>query len=189
MADKEQINLRVDPAQKERWQSHVEQSDQFVTLSGLIRTSVETTLQDDEHAEATPSPAVASDIQRLQEELTEVRKNVAWVREQFQDDVDIAGIAQEGFDALEPLPEPPSPVQVPDDVDMDYDEYQRHLQAAAVIDPDGSPETRPQTAAAIAERVGTTPKRVEDAIEYLEDQFLPVVTIEYDGERHYFTEE
>lgn len=90
---------------------------------------------------------------------------------------------------LEPLPEPPEPVEVPADVDMDYEEYQRLLQAQMVVDPEDANERRPQTAAAIADRLDTTPQRVEDAIDHLEDQFLPVVAIDYDGRRHYFKTE
>ena len=189
MAEKVQINLRVDPAQKERWEDYVEESERFVTLSSFIRTSVEAQISDSEPAQQEASPALANDVQDLHEEVTAIRKNVSWVREQLQDEVDISELAQAVFDTLEPLPEQPEPIEVPDDMDMSYEEYQRHLQAKRVIEPHGPGERRPQTAGAIADRVDATPKRVEDAIEYLEDQFLPVVAIDYDGQRQYFKTE
>lgn len=76
LAEKAQINLQVDPEQKARWEAYIEESERFVTLPILIRTSVEAHIQDDQPETAAPSPAIASDVQDLQEELTDVRHNV-----------------------------------------------------------------------------------------------------------------
>lgn len=190
MTDTAQINLRVDPEQKERWETYLEESNQFVTLSDLIRTSVEAHIQTEHTESRDPSPALASDIQTLHEEVTDVRQNVAWLREQFQEDVDIADLAQAVFDELEQLPDPPQALQAPDDFDGSYDEFEHQARAQLIVDPaDPTDDRRPQTAGAIAERVGTTPTRVQDAIDHLQDQFLPVVTVEYDGDIHHFREE
>lgn len=77
---------------------------------------------------------------------------------------------------------------------MDQDEYQRRMGAMTIVQPDDAQEATdegrsPQTARAIAERVDTSPKRVHDAIDHLQDQFLPVIEVELDGEVHYFKEE
>jgi hypothetical protein len=81
-----------------------------------------------------------------------------------------------------------APIQTPDDVELDAETYRRRLQAEAIIKPSGDDERVPQTASALAERLDTTPQRIEDAIAHLQDQFLPVTVVEYDGERHYFRE-
>lgn len=61
--------------------------------------------------------------------------------------------------------------------------YHELLRAKASIDPEHTEMKSPQTAAVIADRIGTSPQRIEDAIDYLVDQSLPVTTVEYEGER------
>lgn len=165
MGEMVQINLRAGTDQKARWEAYVEETGRFASLSELIRASVEAEIQSDDAAQAAPTPALASDIQQLQEELSAVRKHVAWLREQEQTTVDISSLAQSVFDELEPLPDEDTPIQVPDDVAMDAEEYQRFRQAQAVIEPSNADEPAPQTASALADRLDTTPQRIADAIE------------------------
>lgn len=123
-----------------------------------------------------------TDIQDLQDEVSEIRRDVAWLREQEQEEVDISDLAQDVYDELEPLPE--SGGSVGGDVSPEKQA------ALTVITPDDTEDERyPQTAQALAERLDTKAKRVEDAIAHLEDQFLPVVAVELNGERHYFKED
>lgn len=65
MGEKAQINLRVDPAQKARWEEDVEESEQFVTVSGLIRPSVEAQLHNEQPSQQEPTPPLASDMALL----------------------------------------------------------------------------------------------------------------------------
>jgi len=189
MVEKTQVNLQVNESQKARWEDYKDETGQFSTLSDLIRTSVETEIKRDEQDEETASPALANDVSDLKDELTEVRTDVAWLRKQLQDEVDVSDLAQEVFDLLEPLPSPSGPVEVPESIELDAGEYKRYLGAQAVIEPSGDDHERsPQTANALATRVGSQPKRVEDAIDHLQDQFLPVIEVEYQGQVHYFKE-
>jgi len=190
MPEGTQINLRVSKGQKESWKEYIDESGRFGTLSDLIRASVESEIQADERDEDTISPALTNDIERLREELTEVRQDVAWLRKQHQSDVNISDLAQTVFDELEHLPAPTEPVDVPEKVEMDLDEYREYLGAQAIVEPDGSNgQSSPQTASAIADRIGAKSKQVHDAIDHLQDQFLPVVEVDYQGETHYFKEE
>lgn len=189
MSELVQINLRAGAEQKARWEAYVEEAGRYNSLSELIRASVEAEISDQGTEHPDLNPALGNDVREIHEDLDTVRKNVAWLRAQFQEDVDISDLAQAVFDELEPLPTVTRPIQVPDDVDMGADAYRQHLQIRSVVDPEHADNPSPQTAAAIAERLDTSPQRVEDAIAHLEEQFLPVTVIEYDGERHYFREE
>lgn len=194
MGEKAQINLRVDEAQKEDWEEYIAEQGRFSSLSELIRASVEAEISEDQSSNDGAAPGLANDLQTVKQDLERVRKDVQWLREQEQDAVDVSELAQEVFDALEPLPSPASPVDVPVGIDMDKQEYRRKRAAESVIQPADSEEAaesgaNPQTARALGERVNATPEQVRDAIEHLEDQFLPVVSVEVDGQTHYFTED
>ena len=188
MPEKVQINLRAGADQKARWEAYIEESGRFATLSELIRASVEAEISQSEKESQTQSPALAGDIHQLQEELSTVRKHVAWLRQHVQEDVDISELAQAVFDELERLPDIEEPISTPENID-DPDTHRQYVQAKAVVDPPGQRDGEPQTAAALAERLEVTPQRIRDAIAYLDEQFLPVVAVDFEGEQHYFREE
>lgn len=188
MADKPLINLRVDAKQKAEWEQYVEDSGRFSTVSGLIRASVESEINDESPPPSVESPGLASDVEDLQEEVERIRKDVRWLRQQQQDAVDLSDIAQEVFATLQPLPDSPV-LEVPDNVD-DQDDFRREEAAQQVIRPDSEDDTRsPQTSAYLADELGVDEATIEDAIEHLQEQFLPVVAVEIDGKTHYFKEE
>ncbi|UWG48183.1 hypothetical protein HSRCO_1905 [Halanaeroarchaeum sp. HSR-CO] len=185
-----QVNLRVDESTKAEWKEYLEESGRVHTLTDLIKVSVDEKISSEEGEDDTAgvSPALENDIQDLKDELEDVRKDVAWLREQQQEDVDISDLAQEVYDSLEVLPEPTDSLQIPQD--QDATEYRQRRAAELVVRPENADdEPSPQTADSIADRLGTKKKRVEDAIEHLNDQFLPVVEVELDGDVHYFREE
>lgn len=185
---KVQINVQVDEEQKADWETHVEDSGRFGSLSDLIRASVESEINDDREDEESVSPGLESDVQKITEDLARVRKDVQWLRQQEQDETDISELAQDVFDILEPLPEPTGPVEIPDDVE-DEQAYRRQSAAIPVVEPESNGDDRfPQTLSAIADRVGSTEPEVRDALDHLQDQFLPVVEVEIEGETHYFKE-
>jgi hypothetical protein len=170
------VNLRVEEEQKKHWEEYLDETYQYNSLSQLIRSAVEAEISDTNHQTSSESPAVASDIQEMKDELERVRKDVSWLRRQEQDAVDISDVAQDLLDELKPLPD----VNPAPDADVDRDEYA----AVTGIDEYGS-----QTVPALADRLGEEQEDVEDAIEHLQDQFLPIVEIQAQGERHYFMEE
>ena len=193
MGEKSQINLWVENVQKERWEDYLKDSGHYTTLSSLIRASVETHIASEDNSQPNASPALLSDIDNLREELSRVRKDVSWLRTQHQDNVDISGLAQEVFTYLEPLAESQQPVTVPDEIESDPEDYRNFLAAQPIITPNDEEEMESEgnpsyTAKAIADELGTTKERVEDALEHLRDQFLPVVQVEIDGATHYFRE-
>lgn len=185
---KVQINVQVDEEQKSDWEGFIEESGRYSSLSGLIRSAVEKEINGDDAQPSMESPAISSDVQDLKDQVDRIRKDVRWLREQEQDEVDVSELAQQVFDELEELPSLSSSVEVPEGVDEQ--EFRREQAASMVITPENETETRnPQTSNEIAERVESRPDRVEDAIDHLLDQFLPVVAVSVDGETHYFREE
>jgi Arc/MetJ-type ribon-helix-helix transcriptional regulator len=187
---KVQINVQVDEKQKSDWEGFVEESGRYSSLSGLIRSAVEKEINGDDAQPSMESPALSSDVQDLKDDVARIRKDVRWLREHEQDEVDISELAQQVFDELEELPLPSTPVEVPENADMDEQEFRRKQAASMVVTPEDENSSRnPQTVNAIAERVEPRQDRVKDAIDHLQDQFLPVVGVTVDGETHYFREE
>ena len=192
MGEKDQIILRVDSSQKEAWDEFVEESGKYSSRSGLIRTAVEKEIHGEQQEnDPSESPALSADVRDLKNDLERVRRDVRWLREQHQDEVDISDVAQAVRNELEALPKPVSEVSVPSD--QDETDYQRELASRLVITPDDVDELEEhgmndQTVEAIADRVGVSPDQVEDAIDHLLDQFLPIVSVEISGQTHYFME-
>lgn len=181
-AESVQINLRVKESQKEEWEEYWREDGEFTSLSDLIRTSVHREISSNGEESEMPSPAITSDIQELKRNLERVRKDVSWLREQSQDDVDISDLAQRVFDELEPLPQPPASVGTPDDVE-DEDAYLQQRGALQVLMPDDTAEADEEgvesyTVEALSNRLGEREDRIEDALDHLEDQFLPVIEVE-----------
>lgn len=158
----------------------------------LIRLSVEAEISSEGQSIDAVSPALEEEVQTLLDDVDRIRKDVTWLRSQEQDEVAISDLAQDVFDELETLPEPASPVNIPDDVE-DTESYRQQQAAAQVIKPDDAEEaesegTSSYTAKALAEQFDTTEDRIHDAISHLQDQFLPVVELEVSGDTQYFKE-
>lgn len=176
MGEKSQINLKVDSSQKEEWEEFLDESGSYITLSGLIRSAVDSEIeQTGEDGLPAESPALESDVESLKKDVERIRKDVTWLREQRQDQVDISELAQEVFDELHTLPDV-------DTIEVDGDP--REVRAVT-----GIQEYGPQTVPALAEELDSEPSQIDDALEHLQDQFLPVVSVEVEGQRHYFKEE
>lgn len=185
---KAQINVQLGDEQKNDWEDYVDTSRRFSSLSDLVRAAVENQISSGDSSQESVSPALESDIRGVAEDLERVRRDVHWLRQLHQDESDVSGIAQEVFESLEPLPEPDEPVSSPDDVE-DQRTYRRQLAALSVIVPSSADEeSNPQTLSEIADRVGAPEPEVRDALEHLQDQFLPVIEVDIEGELHYFRE-
>lgn len=190
MAKDAQIHIALDSEQKARWEEYVEESNTYDSVTNLIRQSVESQIGEGSQSSASPSPAIAADIQDLKDDVESIQNDVSWLRNQSQDDVNISDLAQEVFDELEPLPQPPASLEIPNDVE-DEETYRQQQAAHQVITPDSTSEAdsdggNPQTAEAIASRLDSTTSRVRAAIDHLQNQFLPVEEVQLDGEIHYF---
>lgn len=191
MVDKAQINLRLEAEQKDAWEKYVEESGEFSTVTGLIRASVEREIANEQNG-AGQSPALESDIGELKSDIQEIKsdvKNLVSLNIEPGEQVDLAN---EVRDELVTLPKPTGPVNVPDEMDINEKEYRRLRSAENIILPQDADEAKegrnPQTLSAIGDRVGATSEEVNDAIERLKDDFIPIVEVEVDGEVHYFLE-
>lgn len=193
MAEKKQVACRVEEGQKLEWESYVEESGRFNSLSGLIRASVESEIAGETSDAEIGSPALSSDVNAMRSDLERVRKDVRWLREQHQDAVDISGVSQELLERLERLPEPNQSVEIPAEVD-DETAYRRQQAALNIIHPEDTEQadsegTNDQTVSALSDDLGVPESQIEDAIDHLQDEFIPVVEVEIDGQTHYFLEE
>lgn len=184
---KTQVNLQIEEGQKEDWEEYIEESGRYNSLSGLIRGSVEAEISDEHSAENATSPAMENDLQTMLEDVDRIRKDVRWLREQEQDAVDISDLAQDLFDELETLPQLDSAIDIPSDVE-DEETYREQVAASHAITPDGPGKENPKTARALAKRFNTSEDRILDAVDHLQDQYLPVVEVELEDETHYFKE-
>lgn len=181
--EKTLVNFRVDTRQKARWERELRQSNQYSTLTQLIRSSVESELAGSHEATTQESPAISNDVDSIKGDVQRIKRDVRWLRNQEQDSVNISDTAQELFDTLEPLPlRRASP---PDDQAV----TEEQAAASLVIEGDEDEERHPQTIPALADRLGITKDECEDAIEHCREQFLPIVEVELNGRTHYFTEE
>ena len=176
MGETVQINLRVDATQKKEWEEFLEESGRYSSISGLIRAAVETEITETEEDDITESPATTDDLLKLEDHLERIRKDVRWLRRQEEDDLDISDVAQDLLDVLKPLPDvTPAP-----DAKVEHEEWAART---------GIQKYGPQTTQALADRLEINEQEAQDAVEHLQDQFLPILEVEVDNQRHYFMEE
>jgi|GEM_PF-3431601 len=192
MGEKVQINMRVDPEFKREVESYVEESNEYTSVTGLIRGAVNAKLKTGDDPIQQSSPAIQSDVQDIKDDLERVRKDVRWLRSHEEDASDISQLANRVRDELEVLPNLSGNMDLPDHVDRE--KHERERAASMIIDPHSDEEANQeglnkQRLSDIARRVDAPQSDVRDAIERLKDDFLPVVEVERDGEIHYFLEE
>jgi Arc/MetJ-type ribon-helix-helix transcriptional regulator len=164
------VNLRVNREQKEKWEDYVDGSDLYSSLSDLIRKAVEKEISRD--SEESPTGGVMVDevqteLSSLSEDIEQLQKDVSWLRSREEHDVE--ELAHKLFSTIEP-------VKATGD-----DESAKQMGTIA-----GS---NPHTVDALASRLDTTPARVEEALDFLKEQHMPIVRFDIDGETHWFKEE
>ncbi|MFB6192266.1 MAG: hypothetical protein ABEI11_02965 [Haloarculaceae archaeon] len=168
----ERINLVVDDSQKERWNSYVDGTAHFSSISDLIRTSVEKEISSEgETTEA--SIELEGELIELKDliddtvvsKLDEIQVDVKTIRE-IQEEEDIEEFAKTVFNALETAPSEENVEEV-------------------VGSKAGLQDT---TLYELSQRLNSTPKRIAEAIEWLREKGYPVVSYPLDGELHYFEE-
>lgn len=165
------VNLRVSEEQKTKWKDYVEESDLYTSLSDLIRKAVTKEINAEKEQTAAGveeiQSAINPQLEQINQDLEQLKTDVAWLRS--QEERDIEELAHELFDSLPPVPADGS------------DEAAVKMGTQAGLEP--------QTIQALSERLDTTPWRVEEAIEYLKEQHMPLIKFEVNGEEHWFKEE
>jgi len=76
MAKDAQINIAVEQSQKEKWQEHAADNDQYRDLTNLIEQSVEDRISTDTE-EFSPEEAIlqiSSEIQNLETKLSDIKQ-------------------------------------------------------------------------------------------------------------------
>lgn len=79
MADKAQISLRVDESLKSNWTDYVEESDEFETLTGLIRAAVSKEMNGRQTGDSTSHPEGMTD------EIADLQASVDVVEEKIEE--------------------------------------------------------------------------------------------------------
>jgi Arc/MetJ-type ribon-helix-helix transcriptional regulator len=168
---KPQITFRASEEKKGRWEEYIEQSGMYSSLSDLIRKAVEKEISDEteqvdldtEELETT----IETNFEQVNQALNVVKTDVAWLRS--QEEHDIEAFAHRLFSVLKPIP-------------TDDDEEERSAKAVtAGMDPQQKED--------LAEKLNSNVPRVEEALEYLKENHMPVMKYEIDGETHYFREQ
>lgn len=163
------VNLRVNIRQKARWERYAKQSNEYTSLSHLIRIAVEKEMSED--SEESPIGGemvdeVQTELSSISEDLEQLQKDVDWLRSREEHDVE--ELADQIFSSIEAV-----------DASGD-DESAKEMGRIA--------GRKPHTVKALASRLDTTPYRVEEAIDFLKEQHMPIVRFDIDGETHWFEE-
>lgn len=164
------VNLRVNIRQKARWERYAKQSNEYTSLSHLIRIAVEREMSEDSKEPPIGGEMmdeVQTELSSLSEDIEQLQKDVSWIRSREEHDVE--ELAHQLFSTIEPVK------ASGDDVAA--------KQMGTIA---GS---NPHTVDALASRLNTTPARVEDALEFLKEQHMPIVRFDINDESHWFKEE
>jgi len=164
------VSLRLNLRQKANWQRQAEQQDEYTSLSHLIRIAVEKEINSDSEEPHTGGQVVDEiqpSLDAIQEDIEQLQNDVSWLRSREEHSVE--ELAHQIFSGL------------------------------PAVKADGSDESasqmgtiaggNPQTVNSLADRYDTTPARVEEAIDFLKDQHMPIVRFDVRGETHWFKEE
>lgn len=164
------VNFRVEQSQKEKWEGYVEGSNLYTSLSDLIRKAVEKEINSEQREPPTEGQMVGelqSELGSISEELEQLQKDVSWLRSREEHDVE--QLAHQIFNSIEA-------VKASGD-----DESAAQMGTIA--------GGKPHTVKSLADQLNTTPARVEEAIEYLKQQHMPIIRFDIEDETHWFKEE
>lgn len=73
---KVQIGVRISEKQKETWEVYIKDSDELVTMTGLVRKAVSEKINGRDQPQAQQSPAIARDAEELRDDINRIRKDV-----------------------------------------------------------------------------------------------------------------
>jgi len=163
------VNFRANKKQKEKWENYVEDSDLYSSLSDLIRKAVEKEISEGSENQSAEVlvDEVQSELDSISGDIKKLRDDVSWLKGQKEHDVE--ELAHQIFNSIEAV----------DASGNDRSAKQMGTIAGA----------EPHTVDALAERLNTTPARVEESIEFLKEQHMPIIRFDIDGESHWFKEQ
>jgi hypothetical protein len=173
MSERKRLNFVVDESQKERWQEHVDSSPEYDSLSEFLRMASEHELERghplEERRQQLPAE-VHQQFRDLQNQLSELQSEVAWIRKQLHDESDLNDVAREVSQAL---PESHNEVMQRQQRREDKDEF---VNTGTVQD--------------LARVTDEDARVVEDAITFLRNSFVEVQETRTEaGTTHYFLKE
>lgn len=180
--DYAQINFRINPERKEKWEDYVEESPEYRYVSQLIRLAVKQEIDGDN--QSSPSNAVPDGIDDqlddIQEQLEEVvtrniriEEDVGGIRREVTKDPELTELANSVFEVLA---DSKSAVEGYAEQGVGY-----NFQPGQI--PEGP---KPATVGEIATVLNERELRVDEALKKLQQDTYLVASIEENGEEYYY---
>jgi len=193
---KTQIHIQVDESQKRKWEQAANESPGVGSLSGLIRSAVESHIQEDERDSQTADATVdtselETQYKRIQKRLRGIEGTIDSIETEVSQEPDLTELADDVFEIL--------PDEKPGSRAWKDEEKNRvtQLQAAEVGEEDIPVDMAEKhryawegTVGGLAKALDEPEYRMEDAVDKLRSEMRALVkTIEYDGKTRYYRRE
>jgi inorganic pyrophosphatase len=174
------INFVVDDQQKDLFEEYVDSDPEFESVSHFFRVSAIREMKDEGDTE--PSSEVIDRLDRLQEQIEELSTEVEGINARLDSGgTDIELVAEEVRKNLQTLPQPSSSEIANSDKTVE----QLQTQFAYTILEGGYPTTKED----LAQNLEEDKNDIEQAIEHLKSQHIPIVEkMLDDNKKHYFKE-
>jgi hypothetical protein len=158
MGERKRLNFTAEDSQKQRWEEFVENSKEYDSLSEFFRKASEHELKRGHPLEEQQSPQstkIALELGDLRDLIEEIQSEIVWVRKEMHDESDLNNIAREVNEHL--------PTSLDEIIHRQYEDQEKEdefVNTGSVHD--------------LAEVVDEDPRVVEDAITYLQNNFIDV---------------
>lgn len=158
--EKKIVNTQINREQKKKWEEFTQNHPEVQSVSGLIRMSVERFMAREK------GDSKSENIEEIEARLDQLQSDIDWLRNKQEESLE--SLARDLYNVLVPLPN-------------DDPEERDHKAIHTVAFDDN-----PQTSLALAEQLGTSPKQVNNAIEYLRSHNFPIEQYEMEDNLHFF---
>jgi regulator of replication initiation timing len=174
------INFVVGDQQKDLFEEYVQSDPEFESLSHFFRVAAKREIRGDEDSE--PAPEVVDRLDELQAQVEELATEVNGINARLDSGgTDIELVADEVRKTLQTLPQP-STSEV---ANSDKTAEQLQTQFAYTI----LEEDYPTTVADLAQHLEEDKNDIEQAIEHLKSNHIPIAEkVLDDNKKHYFKE-
>jgi len=174
------INFVVDEQQKALFEEYVDSDPEFESISHFFRTAAIREMKEEEDTE--PSSEVVSKIDNLEEKIEELSAEVRGINARLDSGgTDIELVAEKVRKNLQTLPQP-STSEVANS-NQTVEQFQTQF-AYTILE-----EDYPTTIGDLAQHLEEDKNDIEQAIEHLKSQHIPIVKkILDDNKKHYFKE-
>ena len=174
------INFVVDDQQKALFEEYVDSSTEFESVSHFFRVSAIREMKDEEDTK--PSSEVVNELDNLQEQIEKLSTEVEGINARLDSGgTDIELVAEEVRKNLQTLPQP----STSEIVNSDKTVEQLQTQFAYTI----LEEDYPTTIEDLSQHIEEDKNDIEQAIEHLKSQHIPIVEkMLDDNKKHYFKE-